>query len=128
MKLRLDGLDAADRDLLLRRSSCCWSGMARVGIRLAGRQSARRHPALRDDARRPAVRVAARQRLYPSRLAGADRPQPVVGSRSLRGLRRSACSATFEGKSLERPRAGDRSDRTRNSTNVEERNYATAIY
>jgi hypothetical protein len=38
---------------------------------LARRQPARRHPALRDDARRPSVHLAARQRLHPSRLAGA---------------------------------------------------------
>ena len=42
---------------------------------------------LRDDTGRPAVRFAARQRLHPSRLAGSDRTQPVVGSRSLDRLR-----------------------------------------
>jgi hypothetical protein len=63
-----------------------------------GGQSACRHPALRDDAGRPPFHFAARQRLHPSRLAGADRAQPVVGSRSLGGLRHRRISLRVAGK------------------------------
>src|SRR6185312_15716285 len=75
-----------------------------VGIRLAWRQSACRHPAFRDDARRPAFCLAAWQRLYPSRLAGSDGTQPVVGSRSLRSLRHGGVPLRIEGELLERRR------------------------
>ena len=65
---------------------------------LSSGDGARRHPAHPDDARRPAVHLAARRGLHPSRLAGARRPKPVVGSRPLAALRGRRCSAASEGR------------------------------
>ena len=67
-----------------------------IFLRLARGTPPHGHTALRDDARRSPLFIAAWQRLYPPRLAGAHRPQPVVGSRSLRGLRDRRVSLRIE--------------------------------